>query len=126
MKRTITILLTLSLASLASAQRPLRHVLFDFEDGIEAWTTYVWGGGGTVTLSPAAEPKFGTGALRSEIAEVERGGNTIAPHFDEPDAWREYEWGQISLPAATAPRRGRASACSRRRRRGWAGPLAHC
>lgn len=97
MKRTITILLTLSLASLASAQRPLRHVLFDFEDGIEAWTTNVWGGGGTVTLSPAAESKFGTGALHSEIVKVERGGNTIAPHFDEPGAWREHEWGQISF-----------------------------
>ena len=51
MKRIAVVVVLLTLASVASAQRPLQQVLFDFEDGIDAWTTNVWGGGGTVTLS---------------------------------------------------------------------------
>jgi len=85
------------LACAAHAQRPLRHVLFDFEAGIEGWSVNVWGGGGEVELSPAGQPKFGSGALHSEIIAVEKGGNTLAPRFGEPGEWRDYDWGRISL-----------------------------
>ena len=97
MRRAALMLALLLVASSAFAQRPLRHVLFDFEDGIDEWTTNVWGGGGEVELSVSDDPKFGAGALHSEIIAVERGGNTIAPRFAEPGEWREYDWGRISL-----------------------------
>lgn len=97
MKRYAIIWLILLSATVACAQRPLRQVLFDFEDGTDAWTTNVWGGGGTVTISPAEGPKFGSGALRSELEAVEKGGNTIAPWLPTDAAWRQYDWGVISL-----------------------------
>jgi len=97
MRPVALIVALLLVASTAFAQRPLRHVLFDFEDGIGEWTTNVWGGGGEVELSLSDDPKFGAGALRSEIIGVERGGNTIAPRFAEPGEWRDYDWGRISL-----------------------------
>ncbi len=81
----------------ATAQRPLRHVLFDFEHGIDAWNTNVWGGAGEVELSMAEEPKFGSGALHSEVIGVEKGGNTIGPILPAEAAWRAHEWGVISL-----------------------------
>ncbi len=96
-RRVAPTLALLLIASTALAQRPLRHVLFDFEDGIDEWTTNVWGGGGEVELSVSDDPKFGSGALHSEIIAVEKGGNTIAPRFAQPGEWRNYDWGHISL-----------------------------
>ncbi len=97
MKRICIAVALVLCVTAASAQRPLQQVLFDFEDGIDAWTTNVWGGGGTVTLSASEEPKFGAGALHSEVAAVEKGGNTIAPWLPTDADWRQHDWGVISL-----------------------------
>ena len=98
MKRfCILTLVLLGGSSVLAQQRPPQQVLFDFEDGIDAWVTNVWGGGGTVTLSAAGEPKFGSGALHSDVAGVEQGGNTISPWLPMDADWREYEWAVVSL-----------------------------
>ncbi|NLO06714.1 MAG: family 20 glycosylhydrolase [candidate division WS1 bacterium] len=97
MRITAILILLLTLTATVCAQRPLQHVLFDFEDGIDDWTVNVWGGGGTVTLSLADDPKFGSGALHSLVAGVERGGNSIGPWVPAGGEWRDYTWGVISL-----------------------------
>ncbi len=79
------------------AEQPLQQVLFDFEGGIDGWATNVWGGGGTVTLSTAQEPKYGSEALRSRLIGVQKGGNTISPWLPADAAWRRCDWGVISL-----------------------------
>ncbi|MDY0167271.1 MAG: glycoside hydrolase family 20 zincin-like fold domain-containing protein [Thermoguttaceae bacterium] len=97
MKHVAVVVLSLLCISPAQAERPLWQVLFDFEEGIDGWTTNVWGGGGTVTLSDAEQPKFGTAALRSDVAGVEKGGNTISPWLPVDADWRAHDWGAVSL-----------------------------
>lgn len=97
MKRIAIVIAIVLCFTAAHAQRPLQEVLFDFEDGIDAWTVNVWGGGGTVTLSPSEQPRFGSGALHSDVAGVEKGGNTISPWLPMDAEWRRHDWGVISL-----------------------------
>ncbi|MEA3399961.1 MAG: carbohydrate binding domain-containing protein, partial [Armatimonadota bacterium] len=97
MRRVATIAALLVLTTAAWGQRPLRHVLFDFEGGVDDWLVNVWGGGGEVELSVAEEPKFGSGALHSEATGVEKGGNSISPWLPEDAEWRQHEWGKLSL-----------------------------
>ncbi|MGC9319743.1 MAG: carbohydrate binding domain-containing protein, partial [Armatimonadota bacterium] len=97
MRRVALMAASLVLATAAWGQHPLRHVLFDFEDGVDEWWVNVWGGGGEVELSVADRPKFGSGALHSEVMGVEQGGNSISPWLPEDAGWRQYQWRQISL-----------------------------
>ncbi len=97
MKYIAVVALILPCMAPVYAEQPLQQVLFDFEDGIGGWTTNVWGGGGTVTLSASEEPKFGSVALHSDIAGVEKGGNTISPWLPADADWRTHDWGVVSL-----------------------------
>lgn len=97
MRWAFCVLAALVITSTVSAQRPLRHVLFDLEEGVEGWWCNVYGGAGAGEPSRAAEAHYGSGALHGEVADVEGGANIISPWLSEDADWRRYEWGSISL-----------------------------
>lgn len=98
MRRVLVATVIVLCISAAHAQeRPVQHVLFDFEDGTGEWWVNVWGGGGEVRIGAAEGAKFGSGALHSDVAGVEQGGNTISPWLPMDAQWRQHEWGAISL-----------------------------
>ncbi len=73
-----------------------RVVLFDFESGIQGWWGNAWGGG-ECKVAPAADAKFGKGALTISFRDVKTGANGVSPYLDEKAEWRAKPWGGISL-----------------------------
>ncbi len=97
MRKMAVLMILVCSAAPAWAERPLRHVLFDFEGGIEGWWGNVYSGAGTCQPRVADEPKFGSGALHCEVRGVEGGSNTVSAWFPADAQWRDYEWGLISF-----------------------------
>ncbi|MBN2450743.1 MAG: family 20 glycosylhydrolase [Lentisphaeria bacterium] len=91
----IPFLLALVWASLC-AGADIRHVLFDFESGIEGWWGNPWGGG-TCEVAASAEAKYGSGALRCTYRDVEKGANAVGPDLAADAPWRAQPWGGFSL-----------------------------
>lgn len=97
MPRGLLVVVLLTLATAAHAERPLTQVLFDFEGGIEGWWGNVYNGPGTCKPSATTDARFGSGALHCEVTGVEGGSNTVCPWFPADVPWRQWEWGVISL-----------------------------
>jgi len=75
---------------------PLRHLLFDFEQGVSGWVGNPWGGGASgAEAEPAAA--LGSGSLCAWYRDVPRGATVIAPEFPANASWRDTRWGGISL-----------------------------
>lgn len=97
MRKIAVLMILVYSAAPAWAERPLRHVLFDFEGGIEGWWGNVYSGGGACEPRVADEPKFGSGALHCEVQGVEGGSNTVSAWLATDAQWREHEWGMVSF-----------------------------
>jgi hypothetical protein len=97
MRRVLAVALLWCFVAPAWGQRPLRHVLFDFDGGVEGWWGNVWGGAGTAKPSMTGESVFGSGALHCEVSGVEGGSNTVSPWLPKDAEWRQYPWGSVSL-----------------------------
>jgi len=82
--------------SQSAPERPLRVLLFDFEQGVTGWLGNPWGGG-KCGGEAADEAKFGSGCLRGWYADVEKGANVICPYFAEEAPWRKQPWGGLSF-----------------------------
>lgn len=97
-RTAVALLLTTMFAASGrgAEERPLRVLLFDFEQGVEGWLGNPWGGG-TCGAEASTEAKFGEGCLRGWYTAVEKGANVICPYFAADAAWREVPWGGISF-----------------------------
>ncbi|MBT3375683.1 MAG: family 20 glycosylhydrolase [Lentisphaerae bacterium] len=76
--------------------RPLQHLLFDFENGVEGWLGNPWGGG-KCGPEGSEEAALGDACLRGWYRDVERGANVICPYLAKDAAWRALSWGGISF-----------------------------
>ncbi len=81
----------------AEADRPLREVLFDFEDGVAGWHGNPWGGGACGAEAEAGTAPVGRGALTCRYTDVEKGANVLSPFLPDDAAWRGESWGFLTF-----------------------------